>query len=78
MSLLRVYLTYSEKTDLSFPGKIWISLSGVEENFMKDKNTGVQHVMGVLCTPDGTLVVTIDTNTTCTYSLKNKVMIILI
>jgi len=36
--------------------KLWISLSGVEENLMKDKNTGVQHVTGVLCTLGGTLV----------------------
>jgi len=35
--------------------KLWISLSGVEENLMKDKNTGVQRVTGVLCTPGGTL-----------------------
>jgi len=35
--------------------KLWISLSGVEEN-LKDKNTEVQHVMGVLCTLGGTLV----------------------
>jgi len=27
-----------------------MSLSGVEENLMKDKKTGVQHVTGILCT----------------------------
>jgi len=36
--------------------KLWISLSGVEENLMKDKNTGLQHVTGVLFTLGGTLV----------------------
>jgi len=30
--------------------KLWISLSGVEENLMKYKKTGIQHVTGVLCT----------------------------
>jgi len=30
--------------------KLWISLSGVEENLIKDENTGVQHVTGVFCT----------------------------
>jgi len=36
--------------------KLWISLSGVEENLMKDKTTGVQHVTGVLCSLGGILV----------------------
>jgi len=40
--------------------KLWISLSGVEENLMKNKNTGVQHVTGVLCTLGGTLVVKVE------------------
>jgi len=36
-----VYLASSEKTDLSFPGKTMDIPSGIEENVMKDKNTGV-------------------------------------
>jgi len=36
--------------------KLWISLSCVEKNLMKDKNTGVHHGMGLLCTLCGTLV----------------------
>jgi len=30
---------------------LWISLSGVEENLMKDKHTGVQHVTGGIMYP---------------------------
>jgi len=48
MSLLRVYLAISEKSEYLSLVKLLISLSGVEENLMKD--TGVQHVTGVLCT----------------------------
>jgi len=56
MLLLLVYLASSEKTHLSFPVKTMDIPISVEENLMKDKNTGVQHVTGILCTPGGTLV----------------------
>jgi len=36
--------------------KLWISLSGIEENLMKDKNIGVYPVTGILCTLCGTFV----------------------
>jgi len=57
MSLLHVHLASYQKRQICLSlVKLWISLSGVEENLMKDKNTRVQHETGVLCTLCGTLV----------------------
>jgi len=51
MSLLHVFLALYCKTQIYLSQvNPWIFLSGVEENLMKDKNTGVEHVTGILCT----------------------------
>jgi len=63
MSLLHVYLASYQKRQIHVYlslVKLGISLSSVEENLMKDKNTGVQHVMGIICTLCGTDLVKVN------------------